>query len=146
MTASHPSGMRGYLFQSYGPFRALYANMAGLTQEVCIMLSVFITCGVRRSHNCRGELLSVVVRAAINTSLKVWIARSAALTRWLCRVAICTFFHQELFDVLCGLVVHDIEFYLEAPCCELVKLHLACHEYWPVTNPVMGSARMLFDS
>ena len=63
MMALHPMGARGNRFQSYGPCKALYADMLGLMQEACIRLSVFLTCGVSLSHSCRGNLLSVVARA-----------------------------------------------------------------------------------
>ena len=46
--------------------------------DALIMLRVFCTWGVNLSHNCNGKLLSVVASAAMNASLKVWMALSVA--------------------------------------------------------------------
>ncbi len=81
--ALHPSGARGYLFQSYGPLRASYANIDGFIRDARMRLSVSLTCGVSFTHSWRGNSLSVVASAAMKASLKVYIARSAAFTRWL---------------------------------------------------------------
>ncbi len=83
ITAFHPGGASRKWFQSYGPWRASYANIVGSRCDGQSMLRVFLTWGVRRSHNCKGNLLSVVARALIKWALKVWMARLAALTLWL---------------------------------------------------------------
>ncbi len=46
-----------------------------------IMLRVFCTLGVILSHSCNGKSLLVVVSAAMNASLKVCMALSAAFNR-----------------------------------------------------------------
>ncbi len=81
MTALQPGGARGYLSQLYGPLRASYADMFGLICDALSKLSVSCTCSANLSHSWRGKLRSVVARDAINASLNVCIARSAALTR-----------------------------------------------------------------
>ncbi len=82
-TAMHPRGVRGYLFQSYGPCRTSYAEIVGSIRDVHIMLRVLTTCIISLSHNRNGKLRSVVASAAMNASLNVCIACLAALTLWL---------------------------------------------------------------
>ena len=81
MIALHPGGASGYRSQLYGPLSASYAEIFGLILEARSKFSVSCTCGVNLSHNCSGKSWSVVVSAAMNASLNVWIARSAAITR-----------------------------------------------------------------
>jgi hypothetical protein len=69
-----------YLFQSYGPYRVLYADLVGSILDARIMFKQFNTLGVRQSHSSRGKLESVVASATIKASLSVQMARSAALT------------------------------------------------------------------
>ncbi len=83
MTALHPGGARGNLFQSYGPYGASYADFARSICDLRSRFSVFLTCGVSQSQSCRGNSLSVLARALMKCSLKVWMARLAALTWWL---------------------------------------------------------------
>ncbi len=82
-------GSKGYWFQSYGPFMALYADIAGFIQERHIKLRQFRTCGMSLSHNCMGKSTSVEAMAAMNVSLNVWMARSVAFTWWLCGLTSC---------------------------------------------------------
>ncbi len=88
-TTLQPSGARGYLFQSYGPFNALYTQMAGLICKAQSKLRVSCTWGAILSHNWIGKLASVVASTVMNASLKVWIALSAAFIRWLCGLMSC---------------------------------------------------------
>jgi hypothetical protein len=83
MMALHPSGAKGYLFQSYGLLRISYADLVGSILKARNKLSVSCICGVSQSHSWRGKSLSVVASTAMKASLKVWIACSAVLTRWL---------------------------------------------------------------
>jgi hypothetical protein len=85
ITALHPRGASGNLFQLYRLLIASLADFVGLRHEGCSMFRVFLTCGVKRSHSWRGNLLSVVARALIKCALKVCMcmACSAAFTRWL---------------------------------------------------------------
>ncbi len=69
--ALHPSGARGYRFQSYGPFNCSYTDIVWLMRDALIMLRVFCTWGVILSHSCNGKSLLVVASAAMNASLKV---------------------------------------------------------------------------
>jgi hypothetical protein len=95
------------------------------------MLRIFCTWGINFSHNWRGKLLSMVARAMMNESLKVWITHSTALTRWLWGSTRCnsTHFHLRILDKLRGLIVHDIEFWLEPLFGECVELLFICIEY-----------------
>jgi hypothetical protein len=77
----HPGGVSRYLSQLYGPLRASYAKMLGLILDFHSKVNVFRT--------CNGNTLSVIARATMNASLNVWIALSAALTRWLCGSTTC---------------------------------------------------------
>jgi hypothetical protein len=59
-------------------------------------LRVSCACGINLSHSCNGKFLSTVANPAMKWFLNVWIARSAALTRWFsgstsCSVASCSF-------------------------------------------------------
>jgi hypothetical protein len=53
ITALHPGGASGNLFQSYVPLIALYADFVGSRCEGRNILRVFLTCGVKRSHSWR---------------------------------------------------------------------------------------------
>jgi hypothetical protein len=47
ITALHPGGASGNLFQSYRPLIALYADFVGLRHEGRNMFRVFLTSGVK---------------------------------------------------------------------------------------------------
>ena len=77
MTALHPNGARGYLFQLYDPFMTSYADFAGLILDARSKFSVSWTWGAILSHSWIGKSPYVVASAAMNASLNVWIARLA---------------------------------------------------------------------
>ncbi len=65
------SSRRGHL--------GFYADIAGFIRDARMRFRVSLICGVSLSHSWRGNSLSVVANAAMNASLKVCIACSAAL-------------------------------------------------------------------
>ena len=81
--ALHPGGASGYQPQSYGPFSASYAEIAGLTRNARSRFSVSCICGASLSHSWSGKSLSVVANVEMNASLNIWMVHSAAFTRWL---------------------------------------------------------------
>jgi hypothetical protein len=105
MTTLHPGGVRGDLFQLYGPWSASYTDFLGSIHDLQSRFSMFLTCGVSQSQSCRVNSLSVVARALTKWSLKDWMARSVALTRWLwgssrrrLHLFLVRFFFGELLD------------------------------------------------
>ena len=79
-----PSGAIGVLLKSKGPLRSSYADSELSRREVRSIFSVSWACSMNLSHSWMGQFLSIVPSPAMKWSLKVAIACSAALTRWLC--------------------------------------------------------------
>jgi hypothetical protein len=75
---------------------ALYADIAGFIRERRIKLRQFWICGMSLTQNCMGKLTLVKARAAMNASLNIWMARSAAFTQWLCGLMSCN--SHSFFD------------------------------------------------
>ncbi len=50
-------------FSTGPPSTGLHPNIIGSIQDGQSILSVFFTCGLSQSHSCKGNLLSVVLRA-----------------------------------------------------------------------------------
>ncbi len=75
------------------------------------MVRVLTACGIKWSHNCRGNSLSVVARALMKCALKVCMAHLAALA-WLLFGSTKRFSHffedKELLDDATHLHVHNI--------------------------------------
>ncbi len=67
-----------------GPRMHVLADLLGFRREKRSIFNVSSTCGRNSSHSWRGQCVSTVASAAMKCSLKVVMARSAALTRWLC--------------------------------------------------------------
>jgi hypothetical protein len=55
-------------------------------------------------------------------------------------------FHQKLCDVFGGLIVHDVQSGLEAFDSEFVKIKLYASNIVLLSRPVIGVARIAFDS
>ena len=83
MTALHPKGARGYLFQLYGPFMSSYADFVGSIHDTRSKFKESCTWGAILSHSWIVKSQSVVASAAMNASYQVWIARLVALIWWL---------------------------------------------------------------
>ena len=62
------------------------------------------------------------------------------------RLQFALFFGEELLDMLCGLIVHDVELDLEIFCSEFIKLFLVCFKYGDVVKPLYQYGKMAFDS
>jgi len=84
MSALVPNGAMGVLLKSNLPASSLFADLLGVMREKRSMLRVSCTWGRNSSQSCRGQVGSTVDSVEMKCSLNVAIARSAALTRWLC--------------------------------------------------------------
>lgn len=84
MVALVPIGHQGTLLKSWTPSRTWYAETFGCTLEVRNMFNESCACGMNLLHMAAGQSLSIVQNPAMRWFLKVWMARSAALTLWLC--------------------------------------------------------------
>ncbi len=84
MRAFVPSGASGVLLKSKVPYTSWLADFLGLQREKHSIFNVSSTCGRKSSQSWRGQSWSTVARAAMKCSLKVAIACSAVLARWLC--------------------------------------------------------------
>ncbi len=104
--------------------------------------------GVSQSHNCRGKLLSVMARAAMNVSLNVWIVRSAAFTHWLWGSTSCNlhlFSSRKCLMYFVAWLSISLSFTFKALLVRLSNCFLYTSNIVLSSNPVMGSVRMLFN-
>ena len=86
-----PGGAKGTRLKLWGTSSTWYAESFGCTREVRNMLSVSCACLMSLHHRTDGKSLAYVQSPAMVWFLKVWMARSAALERWLCGSTSCIF-------------------------------------------------------
>ena len=102
-----PGESRDVLLKSKLPCRYVYDDKRGLTRAVQSMFRVSSACSLTRSHNWRGDSLSVVHSLVMSWFLNVQIARSTTLT---CLLYGSTNWKSVLFCVMifCTLTEHSL--------------------------------------
>ena len=79
-----PGGASGVLLKSNFPSSSVYANIFGFRRQSLIIFNFIVACGSSQHHRCIGKHVSVLEIPALKWYFHVLMARSSALTRWIC--------------------------------------------------------------
>ena len=79
-----PGVANGVLLKSKWPNKHVWADRCGWRRDEQRRLRGMLHCRIKRSHSLRGKDGSQVTIPAMECAFQVWMARSAALRRWMC--------------------------------------------------------------
>ena len=79
-----PGGTSGDLLKSNYPSSIVYADIVRFCRQGLIIFIFIVDCVISQHHRCIGKRVSMIEVPAMKWSFHVLMARSTALTWWIC--------------------------------------------------------------